>query len=149
MALEGILSGVGVEILKKLSSHALECLGMVCGLNDDLNKLRSNVSSIQSVLRDAEQRQIKGNDHSLTDWLEKLGDVFYDVEDVLDEISTEALRREVMTRGKNAKQSRKLMRGLMLFPKKKISFSSMELLILGYKMFYLIQLGWKGILTHL
>ncbi|KAL0561838.1 hypothetical protein IC582_002283 [Cucumis melo] len=104
MALEGILSGVGVEILKKLSSQASAYLGRRCGVKDDLDKLRSNVKSIQAVLRVAEQLQ--GNDHSLTDWLEKLGDVFYDVEDVLDEISTEALRREVMTRGKNAKQVR-------------------------------------------
>ncbi|KAA0058592.1 disease resistance protein RGA2-like isoform X1 [Cucumis melo var. makuwa] len=106
MALEGILSAVGVEILKKLGSQASECLGMLRRLDDDLNKLRSNVSSIQAVLRDAEQRQIKGNDHSLNDWLEKLGDFYYDVEDVLDEISTEALRPEVMMRGNNAEQVR-------------------------------------------
>ncbi|XP_038900215.1 putative disease resistance protein RGA3 isoform X2 [Benincasa hispida] len=105
MALEGVLSSVGGEILNLLGSQALQRLGMLREFDDDLDKLKTNVSAIKAVLCDAQERELKG-EHSLTDWLEKLGQAFYDAEDVLDEVATESRRREVMTRGKNAKQVR-------------------------------------------
>ncbi|XP_038896095.1 putative disease resistance protein RGA4 [Benincasa hispida] len=101
---EGILFNLAGEIIKKLSSLAFQQLGMLWGVNDDLTKLTSSVSAIKAVLLDAEERQTGSN--SLQDWLGKLKEALYDAEDVLDEISYEALHREVMTAGKKAKQVR-------------------------------------------
>uniref|UniRef100_A0A2N9EU67 NB-ARC domain-containing protein n=1 Tax=Fagus sylvatica TaxID=28930 RepID=A0A2N9EU67_FAGSY len=52
------------------------------------------MSTIQAVLLDAEEKQVKNR--GLTVWLEQLKDVFYDVVDVLDEFECEALRRQVV-----------------------------------------------------
>ncbi|KAE8646395.1 hypothetical protein Csa_016171 [Cucumis sativus] len=102
---EAILFQVAGEILMKLSSQAFQRLGMLFGLKGDLNKLTTTVSTIKDVLLDAEGRQTKS--HLLQNWLHKLEEALYDAEDVLDELSTEALRRELMTRDhKNAKQVR-------------------------------------------
>ncbi|XP_038897566.1 putative disease resistance protein RGA4 [Benincasa hispida] len=101
---EAILFDIAGEILMKLSSQAFQRLGMLFGLKDNLNKLTATVSTIKDVLLDAEGRQTKG--HLLENWLQKLEEALYDAEDVLDELSTEALHREVMTRDKNAKQVR-------------------------------------------
>uniref|UniRef100_A0A2N9G0Z5 NB-ARC domain-containing protein n=1 Tax=Fagus sylvatica TaxID=28930 RepID=A0A2N9G0Z5_FAGSY len=52
------------------------------------------MSTIQAVLLDAEEKQVKNR--GLTVWLEQLKDVFNDAVDVLDEFECEALRRQVV-----------------------------------------------------
>jgi DNA-binding GntR family transcriptional regulator len=86
-----------------LGSLALQEIGLLWGFKDELQKLRNTVSTIQAVLLDAEEQQ--DNNHAVKDWLEKLKDVMYDADDLLDDYSTELLRRQVMTRDKKmAKQ---------------------------------------------
>ncbi|KAL0561857.1 hypothetical protein IC582_002302 [Cucumis melo] len=102
---EAILFQVAGEILMKLSSQAFQRHGMLFGLKDDLKKLTTTVSTIKDVLLDAEGRQTKS--HLLENWLQKLEEAIYDAENVLKELSTEALRRELITRDhKNSKQVR-------------------------------------------
>ena len=96
---EGVLFNLAADIIKKLSSLASQQLGMLWGVKDELTELRSSVSAIKAVVLDAEERQTKS--HFLKDWLEKLKEALYDAEDVLDEISCEAVRR-----GRKAKQVR-------------------------------------------
>lgn len=54
-------------------------------------KLQSTVSAIRAMLHEAEKRHIEAED--VKDWLKKLKDVVYDADDLLDDYSTEALRR--------------------------------------------------------
>ncbi|XP_022147051.1 putative disease resistance protein RGA4 [Momordica charantia] len=103
---EGVLFHVAGEILMKLGSIASQRLGMVRGVENDLTKLTSTVSVIKNVLLDAEEHCQTKTDHTLQDWLQKLEEALYDAEDVLDELSSETLHREVVTKGKNAKQVR-------------------------------------------
>ncbi|KAL9427050.1 hypothetical protein AB3S75_033772 [Citrus x aurantiifolia] len=49
---------------------------------------------IQAVLGDAEDRQTR--EKSVKTWLDNLQNLAYDVQDVLDEFETEALRRELL-----------------------------------------------------
>lgn len=100
---EGILFNLAGDIILKLSSLASQQLGMLWGVNDELTQLKSSVSAIKAVLLDAEERQTKT--HILKDWLEKLKEALYDAEDVLDEISCEAVRRQIAT-GRKARQVR-------------------------------------------
>jgi hypothetical protein len=50
------------------------------------------------VLLDAEEKQAQN--HAVKDWLQKLKDAMYDADDLLDDFSTQLLRRQVMTRDK-------------------------------------------------
>ena len=59
------------------------------------------------MLLDAEAKQHNSEvSEAIKLWLKRLKDAMCDADDLLDEISTEALRREVMTRDKKAKEVR-------------------------------------------
>ncbi|KAB1214466.1 putative disease resistance protein RGA4 [Morella rubra] len=101
---EAVLFNTVGEIAKTLGSLALQEMGLLWGVKGELEKLRGTVSTIQAVLLDAEEQQAKN--HAVKDWLGKLKDVIYDADDLLDDFSTEVLRREVMMRNKKAKEVR-------------------------------------------
>ncbi|XP_031286375.1 putative disease resistance protein RGA3 [Pistacia vera] len=77
-------------ILDQLASIARqqieEQLMLVVGVDDDIQKLTSNFRSIRAVLEDAENKQFK--DNAVRDWLDKLKEASYDIDDVLDEWKT-------------------------------------------------------------
>ena len=60
------------------------------GVKKQVDKLKSNLDDIQYVLEDADRKQVK--EKAVKGWLDKLKDVCYDMDDVLDEWSTEILR---------------------------------------------------------
>ncbi|GMN38956.1 hypothetical protein TIFTF001_008182 [Ficus carica] len=64
-----------------------------CDSDELLAKLRSQLNLVGAVLDDAEQKQAKSR--SIEKWLEELHDAFYDVEDLLYEIETDALQLKV------------------------------------------------------
>ncbi|KAF5447765.1 hypothetical protein F2P56_033289 [Juglans regia] len=101
---EAILFNVAARIIESLGSLALKQIGLLWGITDELEKLKNTVSTIQAVLLDAEEQWAMNR--QVRDWLEKLKDVFYDVDDLLDGFSTECLLREMMTRDKMAKKVR-------------------------------------------
>ncbi|KAK8331671.1 hypothetical protein V6Z11_A10G089800 [Gossypium hirsutum] len=76
-------------VLEKLSSllmipgeikHNFE---LALALEEGMGKVIAHFQDIQSVLQDAESKQVK--DANVRNWLKKLKDVAYDVDDVLDE----------------------------------------------------------------
>uniref|UniRef100_A0A2C9VIG2 Disease resistance protein RGA3 n=1 Tax=Manihot esculenta TaxID=3983 RepID=A0A2C9VIG2_MANES len=116
---DGVLSNVVGDIITKLGSRALHEIGLWWGVKGELKKLEATVSSIRNVLLDAEEqqklnRQVKG-------WLERLEEVVYDADDLVDDFATEALRRRVMTGNRMTKE-------VSLF------FSSSNQLVYGFKM---------------
>lgn len=73
------------------------------GLHTKLKKLKKTLLIIQAVLSDAEEKQITESTVKL--WLEDLRDLAYDMDDLLDELATEALQRKLvatMTRAERA-----------------------------------------------
>ncbi|XP_021618651.1 E3 ubiquitin-protein ligase UPL5 [Manihot esculenta] len=99
---DGVLSNVVRDIITKLGSRALHEIGLWWGVKGELKKLEATVSSIRNVLLDAEEqqklnRQVKG-------WLERLEEVVYDADDLVDDFATEALRRRVMTGNRMTKE---------------------------------------------
>ncbi|KAH9734050.1 putative disease resistance protein [Citrus sinensis] len=91
---EAVLS-VSVELLiEKLASKGLELFTRHEKLKADLIKWKGMLEMIQAVLADAEDRQTK--DKAVKKWLDNLQNLAYDAEDVLDELETEALRRELL-----------------------------------------------------
>ncbi|KAJ4842568.1 hypothetical protein Tsubulata_008515 [Turnera subulata] len=90
---ESVLTFVVEEMLKKLGSLALEGISVAWGLKEKLQKLNDTLTFIRAVLHDAVERQ--GREESVKIWLQKLGDVAYEGEDVLDEFGYEILRQKM------------------------------------------------------
>ena len=88
-----LLSALVSTVVGNLNTSALQQFGVAWGLGAELDKLKSTMSAIQSVLHDAEEKQ--WNSEAITNWLRKLKDVAYDADNVLDEFATEALMRKV------------------------------------------------------
>ncbi|KAL4376470.1 hypothetical protein GQ457_02G040850 [Hibiscus cannabinus] len=95
---------IAYDIITKLSSPLLQQLGLWWNFKDDLQDLQSIVSAIKAVLLDAEERSARSN--SVKDCLEKLKDALYDADDILDDIQTEAMRKDLMSGNKYAKKVR-------------------------------------------
>jgi hypothetical protein len=99
---EGVLFTVAEGIIGKLGSLAFKEIKLLRGFKDELEKLTKTVSTIQAVLLDADEQQV--GSHAVRDWLKKLEDVMYEADNLLDDFSTESLRKEMMTRDKMAKE---------------------------------------------
>ncbi|XP_060667646.1 putative disease resistance RPP13-like protein 1 isoform X4 [Ziziphus jujuba] len=67
-----------------------------------LEKLNIKLLSAESVLNDAEEKQIKNQ--TVRKWLAKLEEVIYDADNLVDEINTEALRCEIEGESENTSQ---------------------------------------------
>jgi hypothetical protein len=78
--------------LTRVSSIAAEGIRLAWGLEGQLQKLEESLTMIKAVLKDAARRPV--TDDSVKLWLEKLQDVAYDAEDVLDEFAYEILRKD-------------------------------------------------------
>ena len=81
------------------------------GVNKDMEKLSSTLSSICAVLEDAEEKQLK--DRSIKNWLQKLTDASYEVDDILDEFAMEA--SQLGYRGKRPKWNEKVRASFMSY----------------------------------
>uniref|UniRef100_A0A2N9IVE9 Rx N-terminal domain-containing protein n=1 Tax=Fagus sylvatica TaxID=28930 RepID=A0A2N9IVE9_FAGSY len=100
---EGVLFKIAEGIIGQLGNTALQEIGLLWGVNNELEKLKNTVTAIQAVLLDAEEKQALNN--AIKTWLGRLKDVVFEADDLLDDLSTEALRREAMTQNKKAKQA--------------------------------------------
>ncbi|TYG96786.1 hypothetical protein ES288_A11G380800v1 [Gossypium darwinii] len=101
---EAIAFDLAAELITKLSSFTLSQIGLWWNVKDDLDDLKSTVSTIKAVLLDAEERSVTSQ--LVKDWLEKLRDVLYDADDLLDDFSTEALGKDLLGGNKLTKEVR-------------------------------------------
>ena len=92
MAAELLLTFTMEETLTRVGSIAAEGIRLAWGLEGQLRKLKQSLIMIRDVLQDAARRSV--TDDSVKGWLEKLQDVAYDAEDVLDEFAYEILRKD-------------------------------------------------------
>ncbi|KAF9671832.1 hypothetical protein SADUNF_Sadunf12G0090000 [Salix dunnii] len=100
------------QITTVLPPQVQEELNLVGGVNTQVGKLESNRDAIQSILKDAERKQVK--DKAVRVWLAKLKDVCYEINDVLDERSTAILKREMDE--ENARSCKKMRYSFMRSP---------------------------------
>ncbi|KAM0002934.1 putative P-loop containing nucleoside triphosphate hydrolase [Helianthus debilis subsp. tardiflorus] len=75
---EIIASELLKAVFEKLSSEALKKIGRSQGIQSELKKLERTLTQIQSLLNDASQKEMA-----------------YDIDDVLDDLATEAMHREL------------------------------------------------------
>ncbi|KAB2086066.1 hypothetical protein ES319_A04G003100v1 [Gossypium barbadense] len=103
---EAIAFDIAVELITKLSSFAVSQIGLWWNVKDDLDNLRTTVSTIKAVLLHAEEQSVTNN--LVKVWLQELKDALYDADDLLDDFFTETLRKDLMG-------GKKLMKEVRLF----------------------------------
>ncbi|PRQ50320.1 putative P-loop containing nucleoside triphosphate hydrolase [Rosa chinensis] len=84
---------------------------LVVNVEKEVRNLTLNLEAILAVLTDAERRQVK--EDSVRRWLNNLKQVSCEIDDVVDEWSTEILKQQIEKQGENA----------VVVPKKKVCFS--------------------------
>ncbi|GAV67861.1 LOW QUALITY PROTEIN: NB-ARC domain-containing protein, partial [Cephalotus follicularis] len=82
-----------MEQLVSITLKQAEKVRLVVGVDKQVEKLTSNLQAIQGVLEDVE-RQV--NEASVAQWLGKLKDVSYEIDDVLDEWNTSILKLQIV-----------------------------------------------------
>ncbi|KAH1057881.1 hypothetical protein J1N35_035946 [Gossypium stocksii] len=92
---EVFLSPLVGTMLDGLKSWSLKGLELAGSLKTEVESLESTLTTIQAVLQDAEEKQWKNE--AIKNWLGKLKQAAYDLEAVLDDFNTEALRRSLHT----------------------------------------------------
>ncbi|KAM7257821.1 hypothetical protein ACFE04_013562 [Oxalis oulophora] len=90
-----LISGTIKNLLGQLTEVAYDEISSAWGVKTDLQKLKATLLTIQAVLLDAEEQQ--AHSRVLRDWLHKLKNVCYDIEDVLDLFEVETLTKQVIT----------------------------------------------------
>ncbi|XP_062168286.1 putative disease resistance protein RGA1 [Alnus glutinosa] len=91
------------KILEKLGSLADKEISLVLDIKSELTELEGTMTTIQAVLLDAEEKQ--ATNRPLSIWLRQLKDIFYDADNVLDEVEYEVLKKQVMrTYGRTSRE---------------------------------------------
>ncbi|CAH1440881.1 unnamed protein product [Lactuca virosa] len=80
-------------LCEKLISVDLMKLARSEGIDSQMKKWKKTLPMIQAVLADAGQNQIK--ERAVQLWLDNLQDLAYDIDDVLDDLATEAIQRKL------------------------------------------------------
>ncbi|KAL6985656.1 hypothetical protein U1Q18_019031 [Sarracenia purpurea var. burkii] len=105
-------------LLQNLNTLIQKEFGLLWGVDKDMKKLVSVLSAIQAVIDDAEEKQL--SDRAIRDWLRKLKYAAYDLEDILDDCSTEALKWEY--KGQSSGSLKKATTSLLIYPVANIIF---------------------------
>ncbi|OMO73329.1 hypothetical protein COLO4_27159 [Corchorus olitorius] len=98
---DALLTAVATSILDSINSLWLQEFGISGSLKTELERLQSTLTTIQAVLLDAEEKQWKSE--AIKNWLRKLKDVAYEVDDILDEFATNTHRGRLQRDAGNLK----------------------------------------------
>ncbi|KAF9664094.1 hypothetical protein SADUNF_Sadunf17G0120500 [Salix dunnii] len=91
---EAVISTAVCTITKKLASLIQQPIELACGVEEQLKKLKNTLSTINSVIHDAEEEHDKNEEVRV--WLGKLKEAVYDADDVIDEYQTDNVQRQVL-----------------------------------------------------
>ncbi|MBA0859573.1 hypothetical protein Goshw_008468, partial [Gossypium schwendimanii] len=101
---DAIAFDLATELITKLRSRALSQIGLWWNLKHDIDDLERTVYTIKDVLLDAVEKSV--TDDLVELWVEQVTDALYDADDLLDDFSTEALRKDLMSGNKLTKEVR-------------------------------------------
>ncbi|KAJ0974659.1 hypothetical protein J5N97_016624 [Dioscorea zingiberensis] len=102
MAGEAVLSALMEVLFEKLAVAALDEYQSLRNVKKELQNLSTTLSSIQDLLEDAEEKQLK--EKPVGRWLMKLKDVAYEIDDLLDNY-TAAKQRSMLEAGQKKRVS--------------------------------------------
>ncbi|CAL5331611.1 unnamed protein product [Camellia sinensis] len=105
MPVAEIFLSASVKLLfEKMSSFASSKLPSFEGVDTQLTNWTNMLSAIQALLIDAEEKQMQ--DQAVNLWLDDLQDLAYDLDDLVDEFATEALRQSLKAKLPQASSSK-------------------------------------------
>ncbi|CAL5331137.1 unnamed protein product [Camellia sinensis] len=105
MPIEGIFLSASVKLLfEKMSSFASSKLPTFEGIGTQLSNWTNMLRQIEALLVDAEEKQL--TDRAVNLWLDDLQDLAYDLDDLVDEFATEALRQSLKAKPPQASSSK-------------------------------------------
>ncbi|XP_022145224.1 putative disease resistance protein RGA3 [Momordica charantia] len=81
------------ELLKQAVKLAAEQTALAWGFNKELLKLRDSLLMVEAILRDVDR--IKGEHQAVKLWVEKLQEIVFEADVLLDDLAYEHLRRKV------------------------------------------------------
>ncbi|KAI3504023.1 hypothetical protein L1887_32567 [Cichorium endivia] len=90
---EIIVSALLPVLFEKLASEALRKIARTRGIDSELKKLKRSLDKIQDLLYDASEKEIANK--AVKRWLNDLQHLAYDIDDMLDDLATEAMHREL------------------------------------------------------
>ncbi|GKC67448.1 disease resistance protein, partial [Tanacetum coccineum] len=90
---DSVISALITDVLGRLTSAAIQEIGLLRRLEDDVSTLRDTFNQIQAVLHDAEEKQMKQK--AVETWLLSLRSASLNMENVLNEVSTEAMLQKL------------------------------------------------------
>uniref|UniRef100_A0A251SNR5 Putative NB-ARC n=1 Tax=Helianthus annuus TaxID=4232 RepID=A0A251SNR5_HELAN len=80
-------------LVKKMTDEAFKRIPRAQGIHNELKELKTTLSRIQDLLNDASQKEVTHK--SVKEWLNALQHLAYDIDDVLDDLATEDMHREL------------------------------------------------------
>ncbi|XP_071717765.1 putative disease resistance RPP13-like protein 1 isoform X2 [Rutidosis leptorrhynchoides] len=121
---EVVVTTAVTVLIEKLLSVDLKKLTRSEGIEFQLQNLKTNWDLIEAVLADANEKHI--TQEAVKKWLEELRHLAYDIEDVLDDMATETIRRKLKDESRGSTSTGKVL--------KKMTNITPRRLIYGHKM---------------
>ncbi|PWA70393.1 NB-ARC domains-containing protein [Artemisia annua] len=90
---EVIASTLLEAVFRKLADEAVKQVVRAKGIRSELKNLGKTLSDIQDLLSDASDKEVK--EVRVQKWLNGLQHLTYDIDDILDDLATEAIRSEL------------------------------------------------------
>ena len=90
---EGLFTGLIKQLGSTATEQVKQKIRLVVGVDKEVEKLKDNLQAVVALLKEAEKKQF--TDQTVKDWLEKLNDVCYEMEDVVDEWNTELIKSAI------------------------------------------------------
>ncbi|KAJ0478937.1 putative virus X resistance protein-like, coiled-coil [Helianthus annuus] len=90
---EAVASVLVKAIFQKLANEAFKKYVRSQGIYTELENLGRVLSQIQAVLKDASEKEVM--DEAVKQWLRELKHLAYDIDNLLDDVATEAMHREL------------------------------------------------------
>ena len=90
---DSLISVLLDQLASIIAREAEQEISLVVGVDEEIQRLEDNLRTVHAVLDDAEKKQVKERAVSL--WLEKLKEVSYEMDDVLDEWNTAMIKLEI------------------------------------------------------
>ncbi|KAM5581087.1 hypothetical protein ABKV19_010353 [Rosa sericea] len=117
---DALISVLLEQLASVVYQHTNQAVKLVLNAEKDVSSFSSKLKAIQAVLEDAEKKQV--TDPRVEDWLEKLKDVTYEMDDVLDEWNTVILRRQVEEKQEKEGENALVTKKKVCFPMSSVCF---------------------------